>query len=173
MTSEKGFFFLGVFFLVSVSVFCANVSVLIVETGIKNGSPERNGEITGLWESGLMDVFFEAGHIVTNATAFAIEEKPGLLPGEIQSCIYEAKDGDVDYFILGYLNYDPETLVAAGVSETPRPVTMNFELYQVKAQRKIWTQRVELSKAAVSKKEELLRVKRAARSLIVHLGDAI
>ena len=41
MTSAKGFLFLGVFFLVSVSVFCANVSVLIVETGIKNGSPER------------------------------------------------------------------------------------------------------------------------------------
>jgi hypothetical protein len=173
MTVTKSFFFLGAFFLVSVSAFCANVSVLIVETGIKNGLPERNGEVTGLWESGLMDVFFEAGHIVTNAPAFAIEEKPRLLPGEIQSCILDAEDGGVDYFILGYLNYDYKALVDAGSTDAPRPVTVNFELYQVKAQRKIWTQRVELSKTAVSIKEELLRVKRAARSLIVHLGDAI
>ena len=32
--------------------------------------------LCGLWESGLMDVFFEAGHIVSNAPALRLDRKP-------------------------------------------------------------------------------------------------
>jgi hypothetical protein len=156
-------------------LFCANISVLIIETGLQDGKPARRGEMTEIWETGLMDVFFEEGHIVTNAQAFALKKKPGKeLTSEITSYITEAEDAGIDYFVLAYLNY--ETDVAANVgrfSELPKPVDIEFNLFSIDPAKCIWTQNIDLRRDSYSTREEQTRARKAARTLIVHLGDTI
>jgi len=79
------------------------VSFLVVETGLSEETVTQYGTV---WEGGLMDVFFEAGHIVTNSPIARMEKKPGEdLSGYIQVDFYEATRSGADYFILGFLEF--------------------------------------------------------------------
>jgi hypothetical protein len=160
------------YFVLFVSpLFCANVSVLIIETGLRNGRPVFYSDMTDLWETGLMDVFFEEGHVVTNAQPFAMEKKPGKeLTGEIQSYITEAEDTGIDYFILAYLNYQT---ISDRLFGTPKPADIEFNLFNINPSKCIWTQYIDLGQAARPKNEALSQAKKIARSLIMHLGDNI
>jgi hypothetical protein len=92
-------------------VFCAlgtlsaaMVSFLVVETGLAEESARPQSSL--LWENGLMDVFFDAGHIVSNAPIMRIPEKTTeKLPDPVRSELDEARNGGADYFILVLLEY--------------------------------------------------------------------
>jgi hypothetical protein len=159
--------------LFSSPLFCANVSVLVIETGLRDGTPVRGGAVTGLWETGLMDVFFEEGHVVTNAKAFALEKKPGReLPGGIQSCLDDAGDSGMDYFVIAYLSYEMPAK-AGRSSELPKPVRVEINLFSVRPPKCVWTQTVDLGQGNYPGPEEQNRAKKVARSVIMHLGDSI
>jgi hypothetical protein len=152
-------------------LFSANVSVLIIETGLRNGQPVSFSEMTDIWETGLMDVFFEEGHVVTNAQAFALKKKPGKeLTCEIQSYITEAEDTGIDYFVLAYLNYETGTARSFGVL---KPADIEFNLFNINPSKCVWTQYIDLGQVARPRTEELNRVKKVVRSLIMHLGDSV
>jgi hypothetical protein len=173
MNSAKSILLANCLALFSSPLFCANISVLVIETGLRDGKPVRQGEVTRIWESGLMDVFFEEGHIVTNAQAFALAKKPGKeLTGEIQGYIMEAEETGIDYFVLAYLNY--EAAADGGrTSELPKPTDIEFNLFNINPSKRVWTQDIDLRRIGYPHGDEQTRVKRAARSLIVHLGDNI
>ena len=76
--------FLCVFFLFRVEA--ATVSFLVIETGLTDEAGSR--QHSGLWESGLLDVFFESGHIVSNAPILRLLSKPsGDFPEEAKDFI--------------------------------------------------------------------------------------
>jgi hypothetical protein len=153
-------------------LFCANVSVLVIETGLRDGRPVFSDETVRLWETGLMDVFFEDGHVVTNAQAVALKKKPDKgLTDEINGYIAEAGEAGIDYFILAYLCYD--TARSGQVSVRSKPAGIEFNLYNVILSKCVWTQYVDLGQTVYPKGEELGRTKKIARSLIMHLGDNI
>ncbi|MDR1470543.1 MAG: hypothetical protein LBT00_14780 [Spirochaetaceae bacterium] len=172
--------------LFSAPLFCANISVLVIETGSQDGKPVRRGGLAEVWETGLMDVLFEEGHIVTNAQAFALKKKPGKeLTGEIKSYITEAEDLRIDYFVLVYLNYEAD---AGRLSDPQKPVDIEFNLFKINpargaaqsaargASKCIWTENVDLidpKRGGYLARDEQTRARKAARSLIVHLGDTI
>jgi hypothetical protein len=82
--------------------FASTVSFLVVETGLG----ERTTQYGSLWEGGLMDVFFDAGHIVTNYPIARMEKRPAEdLSGPIELDFNEARVGGADYFILGFLEF--------------------------------------------------------------------
>ena len=92
------------------SLRAATVSVLVVEAGL----PPGNGctPSAEVWESGMMDVFFDAGHIVSNAPCLQIDEAAGTgkaarnaLPPEVNHDFDEARLGGADFFVLVFLNY--------------------------------------------------------------------
>jgi hypothetical protein len=140
--------------------------------------------MTEVWETGLLDVFFEEGHIVTNAQAFALKTAPGeALPGEIKSYIAEAEEAGIDYFVLAYLNYATAADAATTGANTGRsfdpskPVGIEFNLFNINPARhtskRTWTQTIDLRRENYSAKDERAGARRAARSVIAHLGDTI
>ena len=85
------------------SLGAATVSVVVVETGL----PSENGctPSASIWESGMMDVFFEAGHIVSNAPCLQVISASGLLPSEVNGDFDQARIGGADFFVLIILNH--------------------------------------------------------------------
>jgi hypothetical protein len=86
----------------------ATVSVLVVETGLPPGAEQR--ESASVWESGIMDALFDAGHIVSNAPVLRISGVPGGTPGgeippEARRDFDEARLGGSDFFVLVFLSY--------------------------------------------------------------------
>jgi hypothetical protein len=103
--SMKKWFLLPVMvFLVLETLSAATVSFLVVETGLAEGSIRPQSSL--LWENGLMDAFFDAGHIVSNAPIMRIPEKTAeKLPGPVRIELDQARNGGADYFIVVLLEY--------------------------------------------------------------------
>jgi len=82
----------------------ATVSVLVIETGL----PPETGlsPSASVWESGVMDAFFDAGFIVSNAPSLQLAKASGSqLPPEARREFEEARLGGADLFFVVYLNY--------------------------------------------------------------------
>jgi len=79
------------------------VSFLVVETGLNDETRTQYGSI---WEGGLMDAFFDAGHIVTNSPIARLVKMPEKdLSGPIGNDFSEAAANGAGYFILCFLEF--------------------------------------------------------------------
>ena len=94
--------FIGIF--AAPALYAANVSVLILESG---ESKENTGnQYPILWENGLMDAFFNSGHIVTNSPKIQINGKPDVdFPPEAEREFNSAQEGGMDYFLIALIDY--------------------------------------------------------------------
>ncbi|MDR1929290.1 MAG: hypothetical protein LBQ44_01550 [Treponema sp.] len=93
--------------LVLGSLPAATISFLVIETGLPADSARP--ESSSLWESGMMDSFFDAGHIVSNAPVLRVEHPPrdpeAKFPREASRELDEARLGGADFFVVIFLNY--------------------------------------------------------------------
>ena len=97
-----------------VSLKAATVSVLVVEAGLPF---EPDSSISALaWENGMMDVFFDSGHIVSNVPSYQINDISGLMPSEVNADFQDARETGVDFFVLILLSY------SEGSRENPKDV---------------------------------------------------
>lgn len=113
---KKQIFVFFLIFLSLISLNAAMVSVLVVETGLPSGNGcTPSAEV---WESGFMDAFFDAGHIVSNAPcmqlAAAFDANGDLissrtLPREVNGDFDQARIGGADFFVLVILDYKDES----------------------------------------------------------------
>jgi hypothetical protein len=94
---------------------------MVVETG---GSGA--GGMATLWESGIMNELFEAGHIVSNAPAAWVPHTDGgELPTEVRRELNEAANGGADYFVVILLaNKDG--------AETPELEELALYIYKIR-----------------------------------------
>jgi len=126
---------LSIALLLLVLIFPASasmVSFLVVETGLNTETAIT--QHSSLWEGGLMDVFFEAGHIVTNYPVERMEKKPAQdLSGIIRADFYEAAEGGAEYFILAFLEYQ-------NIETTVIPIGITLKLYKTNPQELIFEQ---------------------------------
>jgi hypothetical protein len=102
------------------TISAATVSFLVVETGLYEESERPQSSI--LWENGMMDVFFDAGHIVSNAPIMRIPEKTAeKLPEPVRVEFDQARNGGADYFIVVLLEYPGGSAVdgSPGVDSIP------------------------------------------------------
>jgi hypothetical protein len=146
--------------LFAVKAEAATVSFLIVETGLS--ADAGMNPHSGLWESGLLDVFFEAGHIVSNAPVMRLYGPPaGDFPEEAQKELDEALEGGVEYFIIALLDYD--------ASDSPRPRNISLRVFATNPRKMLYEQRY-TDKSSMTLKDEYDNLKKVARSLISHLN---
>ncbi|MDR2258795.1 MAG: hypothetical protein LBE14_06565 [Treponema sp.] len=142
----------------------ATVSFLVIETGLP--SEMENNVYSSLWESGLFDVFFEAGHIVSNAPIKRLDKKPQKpFPDEVRKDLNEAADGGAEYFILALLDY-PQ----AAANETPKPRNISLRIFKVSPYKLLYEQRYS-DKASADIDEEFVTIKQSIRGLVPHLAD--
>ncbi|MFA6505194.1 MAG: hypothetical protein WCT14_03795 [Treponemataceae bacterium] len=96
----------------------ATVSVLMFETGVQEDAPKI--EATSAWESGVMDAFFNAGHIVSNADTKRLNA-PGLPSSSVG--LVEAREGGADFVVYISLDYGPSAEAIGKVRIAPRAVS--------------------------------------------------
>ncbi|MCL2763522.1 MAG: hypothetical protein FWD36_10050 [Treponema sp.] len=77
----------------------AAVSFLVIEAGQPEGNAAK--QYASAWENGLLETFFESGHIVSNAPLLRLAEKPTHnFPDEAELDFRLAQEGGMDYFIV-------------------------------------------------------------------------
>jgi len=82
-------------------LFGATVSCLVIETGPSGGI---KNQYSAMWENNLMDVFFDTGHIVSNARMIRLDRKPAdNFPGEAENDYHEARLNGMDYFLIAII----------------------------------------------------------------------
>ncbi|MDR1586530.1 MAG: hypothetical protein LBS57_03640 [Treponema sp.] len=142
----------------------ATVSFLVIETGLSEevGASQHSG----LWESGLLDVFFEAGHIVSNAPILRLSKGTAkIFPDEALESLREAVEGGMDFFIIALLDY-----TAPNDTVIQKPEKISLRLFNAASQKLIYEQQY-TDKTSKNPGEEFASLKQAARGLVPHLND--
>jgi len=79
-------------------LFGATVSCLVIEAGPAGGN---KSQYSAMWENNLMDVFFDTGHIVSNARMIRLDRKPAeSFPGAAENEYQDARANGMDYFLI-------------------------------------------------------------------------
>ncbi|MDR1025641.1 MAG: hypothetical protein LBL56_07935 [Treponema sp.] len=186
--TERIFLGFFLFAVLNTPVFAASLYILVAETGSGAGegrfSQDNPGQAVGfdssfLWESCLMEVFFEAGHIVSNSPVLGLgrsinmpgRESPGMeFSGELRTDLAEARSGMADYFILALLSYP------AAADRKTRPEQVSLRIYSLEPYRFVYEETGFLvpaaergSAAPAQPVNEAEQARRLIRGLISHL----
>ncbi|MDR2186129.1 MAG: hypothetical protein LBO80_10785 [Treponema sp.] len=155
---------LPVLFFTALAVFpasAATVSFLVVETGIAEGAA---AESSGIWESGLMDAFFDAGHIVSSAPVLRLSGAPDKpLPGEAEGSFNEALEGGADFFVLALLEFQDSP-------DNPKPRRISLRLFSTRPRRFIYEEQLNGGPETVPG-EEFAAARNAARAIVSRLQE--
>lgn len=147
-------FLIGLAVLVLPALSAATVSFLVVETGLPAETAVPNA--SRLWENGMLDAFFEAGHIVSNAPILRIAGKN--FP-ELNAEMKEAREGGADFLVVAFLSY------REGVPEKP---LATLRLFNVSNGSLLYETSFR-DEAAQNSEEEFLAIKNNAKKLVPEL----
>jgi hypothetical protein len=160
--------FLGIFIWLAASapVSAYTVSFIVIETGLGQDSPAT--ESSNLWENGLMDTFFDAGHIVSNAHTLRMMNRETIkdFPEEAQADFDEARQGGVEFFVMVLLDYQGSNTVSASPGTAAKPRQVFLKVFSVDPYQKIYEQGY-----SGPVRDELAQAKSAARSIFPYLRD--
>jgi hypothetical protein len=149
------------------SGYAANVSVLVVETGIAAENAAYSS-VSARWEEEFFDVLFEAGHIVSNSPSFSLADKPtGRFPEGFDYLLREAEEGGGDYFLLAFLDYGGEDQKPdAPVSRYgERPEKADLRLFTVRDGKLLHSEIVDL-KSSKPQKDRAADTRSSIKALI-------
>jgi hypothetical protein len=135
----------------------AMVSFYVVETGLGESAEVRHAEI---WEDAFMDVFFDAGHIVTNAPILRLESKPqGDILGAVAFDVVSLRDGGIEYVLIAMLDY-------ANNPQFPSEIT--FYIYRVVPREKLLERKIS-GRTYRNVREEIDDIKSIVRGLVPYI----
>jgi hypothetical protein len=141
----------------------ANVSFLVLESG----QGITSNQYSTLWENAVYEVFFDAGHIVSNALKIQIPQRPDdNMPSEAARDYSDARQTGMDFFVVVIINY-PER---KGTGPA-RPESVTLRLFSTRSEQMIYEQFYTDISASRNPKDEYDSIKRAVRELLEHLND--
>ena len=153
-----------IFILCALPAGASNVTFLVMETGLRQGSPSAQNH--AVWENGLFDVFFETGHIVSNAHYLRIYEKPGdSLPYDAERDYIDAREGGMDYFVVAIINYTTQKGM-----EIPKPQNVSLRLFSTKSEQMLYEQTYTYT-TTKNEREEYDSIRDAIRDFAANLID--
>ena len=154
----------GIAFLPVLPLTAYTVSFVVVETGLPQGYP--TAEASKFWEAGLLDVFFNAGHIVSNAPIARVQEDldGSMFIPDIQGEYNEAVDGGAQFFILVLLDYTGKDYTG-NRNMIPRPQAISIRLFGTNPYRFFLEQKYPGGRTTPIG-DELIVAKDAARRLV-------
>jgi len=152
------------FFAVIFSVFgslnasASLVAFHIVETGIpENRQPYQ---YTGIWEDAFMNVFFDAGYIVSNAPVLRLETKPSDdILNYVLNGNSEIRNFGIDYLLIAQLDYN---------GDTRQPAEINLVIFRVITNEKIYERKIE-GKTYRSTREGQADIETIIRGLVSYI----
>jgi hypothetical protein len=132
----------------------ATVSFLVIEAR-PSGSSAAN-QYTLLWENGLLEVFFESGHIVTKSPIVQMNTKPSaVMPQEAEREFEVAQEGGMDYFLVTVVEY-------------PAPHAVSMRLFSTGSRTMVWEQQYAAAGSKTAK-DEYEYIKKAIRDMAVQI----
>jgi len=146
----------------------ATVSVLVIETGLPSGKGQSQS--ASVWESGVMDAFFDAGFIVSNAPSLQLDIAPSMqLPIEARRYYEEARLGGADFFVVVQLIYpnQPDGLTS-GASVQEQPKSVSIAVFKISSGELIYQASVG-SRNFGNPSEEFLIAKQNTGKIILHI----
>ncbi|MCL2181212.1 MAG: hypothetical protein FWB83_09135 [Treponema sp.] len=150
---------LVLFILISTFSWASMVSFFVVETGLSIDGAETRHSI--IWENAFLDVFFDAGHIVSNAPVLRLESKPsGEILDEINFDIHDARRARVDYLIIAQLDY---------ASQDSYPAEILFYIFNINTSENIYERRIQ-GRTYRTDREELDYLKTLARGFLTYVN---
>ena len=148
---------LGVFFVPG--IFAAMVSFMVIETGLPEGAG-RN-QHSERWENSLMDVFFDAGHIVSNSPIMRLNSNPSVdIEVIAERDIEEAAEVGFDYFIIAQLDYTSN-------SQAP---SVSLFLFRIRPFGKVFERSIQ-GRKYVSIREESENLRNIVMGLMPYIGE--
>jgi len=131
----------------------ATVSVLVMEAG---QSRENQGGLYPIqWENGLLEVFFDSGHIVSNFPKIQIAKKSDDdFPPEASRDFNSAQEGGMEYFLVAIVDYAQSNV--------------SLRLFSTQSSKMIHEQRYAASTFR-SSKEEYEKIKTAVRTMTTQI----
>jgi len=143
----------------SINAHSSMISFFVVETGLSDNAV--NIRHSDVWENALMDVFFDAGHIVSNAPILRLERRP---QGDILDIVgYDAMDArrsGIDFILIAILNY---------TSESQIPGEIHFFIYRVNSNEKILERQIP-GKTYRNTREEYDDIKAIVRGFVPYFN---
>jgi hypothetical protein len=140
----------------NLSAGAAMVSFYVVETG---ASEETAARQSMLWENAFMEVFFDAGYIISNAPVLRLEKRPSDILQVID--INEAGISGIDYMLIVLLDYKTDAQVSNEVS---------FFVYRVVKREKIIEKNI-LIRQSRTARDEYDNMKSIARGFVPYIGE--
>jgi hypothetical protein len=153
--------------LLSVSAHAATVSFLVIETGVREDVPTVQS--SRLWEYALLDVFFDTGHIVSNAPIARVSERPQKnLPDEARSSLDEALEGGAEFFVVAVLDYQNPS---QGELDQWRPRKISLRLFKTMPYRFLYSREYAAADLRIAESDEVSNVMSVVRAMAAHLRD--
>jgi hypothetical protein len=149
----------------SVSAHGATVSFMVIETGIREEIPVADS--SRLWEYALLDVFFDTGHIVSNAPILRVAERPEKsLPDEARKPLNEALEGGAEFFIVAVLDYQHPAQ-----TQDLQPRNISLRLFKTTPYRFLYSREYTAQELGAAGKDRINNAMKAARAIATHLKD--
>ena len=147
---------LGLF--IGFNAWAGMVSFYVIETGLSEN--EEKKQHSELWENALLDIFFDAGHIVTNGLILRLEKKPS---GDILEFVdmQEARDFGIEFVLIAQLDY---------VSDSRSPGEISFFIYNTGSREKIMERKI-TPRSIRTARDEYDDIKSFVRGLVPYLGE--
>jgi hypothetical protein len=136
----------------------AMVTFYVIETGLpENGALNRYSE---LWENAFMDVFFDAGYIVSNAPILRLHSKPsGDILQAVAGNMSDIALFGIDYVLIAVIDFNSE-------SQAPGEITLL--IYKVSPKEKILERQIN-GRANRSSRDEFDDIKSIVRGLVSYI----
>ncbi len=144
---------IGILFTFSVSA--ATVSFYVVEAGINEEADKRVSE---LWETAFMDVFFDAGYIISNAPIMRLDKSPSNILQIVD--FKEASVCGIDYMLIVLLDFK------VGL---PSPEEVSFYIYKVNKKEKVLERKIRQKQVPL--KDDYNNMKSIARGFVPYIGE--
>lgn len=140
----------------------ANISIMVVEAG--SGVAAVADNVTS-WEDNIMDVFFNEGHIVSNARSKRIAHIPiEEMPEEALRDLQAAHEGGSEFFIIALLGYSEKI-----TDGNNKPETIKLRLYRVSPYQYVWEETVTVHGRTTPLDIVLARTRKAAKNMIPYM----
>jgi len=141
--------------LLTFNVSAATVSFYVVEAGINE---EADKKVSELWETAFMDVFFDAGYIISNAPILRLDKSPSDILQVVD--FKEASVCGIDYMLIVLLDYK------VGL---PSPEEVSFYIYKVTKREKVIERKIRQKQVPL--KDDYNNMKSIARGFVPYIGE--
>ncbi|WP_461256072.1 hypothetical protein [Treponema sp. R80B11-R83G3] len=139
------------------NVGASTVSFYVIETGVNEDFDVKESQSIE-WENAFMDVFFDAGYIISNAPVMRLEKRPSDVLQVID--INEAVVYGIDYMLIVLLDYK---------KELQDPNEVSFYIYKVTRKEKVLEKNVIMKRG--SSQDDYNNMKSIAKGFVPYIGE--